>query len=196
MGKYLLFMFFCLMLFVPKSFSQTRPGIKLGWNNSDISKTTLDTKTGIYIGGILDIEITDYYSLQPEIFYSNQGGTSNSTQYGDVEIDYVSLAASNKFYVVPNKGFHFNLGVGLDINIKNNFVNFFNGEGDDEISPFDVVVFGGIGYEFPFGLILEARYKQGTVSVDFFGADDLYEEDGSNLNGVFQFGAAYKFKLK
>ncbi|MFX0555720.1 outer membrane beta-barrel protein [Maribacter sp. CXY002] len=196
MRKSLIFVFFCMLLFIPKAYSQARPGFKLGWNNSNISKTTLDTKTGLYIGGILDISITDYYSLQPEIFYSSQGGASNSTEYGDVEIDYLSLAAANKFFIGSNKGFHFNLGAGLDINIKNNFVNLFNGDGDDEISPFDVVVFGGIGYEFPFGLILEARYKQGTVSVDFFGADDLYEKDGSNLNGVVQFGAAYKFKLK
>ena len=66
---------------------------------------------------------------------------------------------------------------------------------DEEISPLEVVVLGGLGYEFPFGLALEARYKHGTISVDFLGADDLYEEPGSNLNGVFQIGAAYKFKL-
>ncbi|MGB3150916.1 MAG: porin family protein [Maribacter sp.] len=175
--------------------AQARPGFKLGFNSSNISKTRLDSKTGLYIGGILDVPITDYYTLQPEVFYSSQGGSSNSPDYGDVEISYLSLAAANKFFVSPNKGMHFILGAGLDVNLKNNFVNLFNGDVDDEISPFDVVVFGGIGYEFNFGLILEARYKQGTVSIDFFGEDDLYEEDGSNLNGVFQIGAAYKFKL-
>ncbi len=175
--------------------AQARPGIKIGFNSSNISKTRLDSKTGLFIGGILDIPITDSYTLQPEVFYSSQGGSSNSPDYGDVEISYLSLAAANKFYVGPNKGIHFVLGAGLDVNLKNNFVNLFNGDGDGEISPFDVVVFGGIGYEFNFGLVLEARYKQGTVSVDFFGEDDLYEEDGSNLNGVFQIGAAYKFKL-
>ena len=88
------------------------------------------------------------------------------------------------------------LGAGLDINLKNNFVSLTNFNIDEEISPFDVVVMGGIGFEFNFGLSIETRYKQGTVSIDFLGADDLYEEVGSNLNGVFQIGAAYKFKLK
>ncbi len=176
--------------------AQVAPGIKLGYNESRISKTRLEPKSGLYIGGFIEIPLSARYSIQPEILYSSQGGTSISPDYGDVQIDYLSIMAANKFYVGPNKGFHFNLGLGLDVNLKNNFVNLFNGDGDGEISPFDVVVFGGIGYEFDFGLTLEARYKQGTVSVDFFGSDDFYEEDGSNLNGVFQLGASYKFKLK
>ncbi|MDB2606339.1 PorT family protein [Zobellia sp.] len=175
--------------------SQVRPGFKLGLNGANISNTALDTKAGIYVGAFVDIPISDYYTLQPELLYSNQGGKSNSTAYDDVNINYVSIGLPNKFYVSPNSGFHFILGPSLDINFENNFVDLTNFNGDDEISPVDVSVFGGIGYEFPFGLILEARYKQGTISVDFFGEDDLYEEAGSNLNGVFQIGAAYKFKL-
>lgn len=189
-------LFFLACVSLAKLKAQVAPGIKLGYNESTISKTRLEPKSGIYIGGFINIPISSRYTIQPEILYSSQGGASTSLDYGDVEIDYLSIMAANKFYVGPNKGFHFNLGLGLDINLKNNFVNLFNGDGDGEISPFDVVVFGGIGYEFNFGLTLEARYKQGTVSVDFFGADDLYEEDGSNLNGVLQLGASYKFKLK
>lgn len=180
--------------------AQVRPGIKVGGvNSSEISKTTLDSKEGLYIGGaFVKIPISNYYALQPEILYSNQGGASNSPDYSDVNIHYLSIGGvPNKFYVGQNNGFHFILGLGgLDINLKNNFVNFTNFNIDEEISPVDVAVFGGLGYEFPFGLALEARYKQGgTISVDFLGSDDLYEEAGSNLNGVFQIGASYKFKL-
>lgn len=175
--------------------AQVRPGIKLGLNSSNISKTKLDTKSGLYVGAFVKIPISEYYSLQPEILYSNQGGNSNSNEYGDVAINYLSIGIPNKFYVSPNKGFHFMLGLGLDINLKNNFVGLTNFDIDNEISPVDVVAMGGIGYEFDFGLAIEARYKQGTISVDFLGEDNLYEEAGSNLNGVFQIGASYKFKL-
>ena len=64
-----------------------------------------------------------------------------------------------------------------------------------EISPVDLTFTGGIGYEFGFGLILEARYKQGSISTDFFGNRDLFEEDGSQLNSVIQVGLGYKFKI-
>lgn len=196
MRKLTTILFFLACVSISHLNAQVAPGIKLGYNESSVSKTRLESKPGLYIGLLMDIPVSARYTIQPEILYSSQGGTSVSPEYGDLQIDYLSIVAANKFYVGPNKGFHFNLGLGLDINIKNNFVNLFNGDGDGEISPFDVVVFGGIGYEFNFGLTLEARYKQGTVSVDFLGSDDLYEEDGSNLNGVFQLGASYKFKLK
>ena len=175
--------------------AQVRPGINLGLNSSNISKTRLDAKMGLYVGAFVKIPISEYYSLQPEILYSNQGGKSNSNEYGDVDINYLSIGIPNKFYVSPNNGFHFMLGLSLDINLKNNFVGLTNFDIDNEISPVDVVAMGGIGFEFDFGLALEARYKQGTISVDFLGEDNLYEEAGSNLNGVFQIGASYKFKL-
>ncbi len=189
-----IFMFLALMSYGVVN-AQARPGIKMGLNSSSISKTRLDSKIGPYIGAFVKIPITDYYALQPEVLYSRQGGKSNSSDYGDVNIDYLSIGVPNKFYVTPNNGFHFMLGIGLDINLKNNFIGLTNFDIDDEISPVDVVAMGGIGFEFPFGLSIEARYKQGTISVDFLGEDNFYEEEGSNLNGVFQIGAAYKFKL-
>ena len=176
--------------------AQARPGIKVGLNNSNIGNTTLDNKNGIYIGAFIDIRFTDYYTLQPEVLYSGQGGRSNSIDYGDVNIDYISIGVPNKFYVGPNKGFHFVIGPSIDINVENTPVSLTNGSNDFEISPLDISFFGGIGYEFGFGLILEARYKQGTFSTDFFGETDLYEEDGSQLNTVLQVGLAYKFKIR
>lgn len=175
--------------------AQVRPGIKLGLNNSTISNTTLDTKNNIYVGAFINIPITNYYSLQPEVLYSAQGGASNSTEYGDVNINYLSIGIPNKFYVGPNSGFHFIVGLSLDFNIDNSFISLTNGNSDFDISPLDVAVFGGIGYDFGFGLMLEARYKQGTSSTDFFGQSNLYEENGSNLNTVIQVGLAYKFKI-
>ncbi|MFH6602754.1 porin family protein [Maribacter algicola] len=175
--------------------AQVRPGVKLGLNSSNVSNTRLDSKSGLYIGAFVKIPVSDYYALQPELLYSSQGGKSNSDEYGDLNINYFSIGIPNKFYVSPKNGFHFILGLGLDVNLKNNFVGLTNFDFDDEISPVDVVALGGIGFEFDFGLTLEARYKQGTISIDFLGENNLYEEPGSNLNGVFQFGASYKFKL-
>jgi len=195
MSKAGVFFLVLVLSFLSFSQAQVRPGVKLGLNSSNISNTKLDSKSGVYIGAFVKIPITEYYTLQPELLYSNQGGKSNSDEYGDVNINYLSIGIPNKFYVSPKSGFHFILGLGLDINLKNNFVSLTNFDIDNEISPVDVVVMGGIGYEFDFGLALEARYKQGTISIDFFGEDNLYEEAGSNLNGVFQIGASYKFKL-
>lgn len=181
---------------MPILYGQVRPGIKSGGNNSNLSNTSLENKNDFYIGALVDITLGDYYALQPEIVYSRQGGKSNSTEFGDVNIDYIALTAANKFFVGPNKGFHFIVGIGFDFNVGSNWTPLF-GSGDDDfdISPIDLTISGGIGYEFGFGLILEARYKQGALSTDFLGSRDLFEEDGSQLNSVFQIGLAYKFKI-
>lgn len=176
--------------------AQVQPGIKLGLNNSNLSNTTLENKNDFYIGALVNIPITDYYTLQPEILYSRQGGASTSTEFGDIDINYIAITAANKFYVSPNKGFHFVIGIGLDFNVSSE-LNILFGSNDDDFSfsPVDLTFTGGIGYEFGFGLILEARYKQGAISTDFFGSRDSFEEDGSQLNSVIQLGLAYKFKL-
>jgi len=197
MNKCILFIGVLLLGSVAISNAQARPGVKLGFNNASLSNTTLENKQDFYIGGFINIALADYYALQPEVLYSRQGGASNSNDYGDVDINYVSIAAMNKFYVSPNKGFHFIVGLGLDLNIGNDFNVFFGSNNEEfEISPVDIALTGGIGYEFGFGLIFEARFKQGTVSTDFLGGRDLFEENGSQLNSVVQLGVAYKFKIK
>ncbi|KAG1647290.1 hypothetical protein GQR58_030719 [Nymphon striatum] len=120
--------------------AQVQPGIKLGVNNSNLSNTTLETKSDYYLGALINIPITEYYTLQPEILYSR---------------------------------------IGLDLNLGSD-LNLLSNSYDDEfeISPVDLTFTGGIGYDFGFGLVLEARYKQGTISTDFFGSRDLFEEDG------------------
>jgi len=64
------------------------------------------------------------------------------------------------------------------------------------VTPFDISVFGGIGYEFPFGLILEARYKQGLIEIDLFDFDfdsDSFDTVDEAFNVSFQYSVAYKF---
>jgi hypothetical protein len=113
----------------------------------------------------------------------------------DLDIHYISLGVANKFFISPNIGLHFVLGPTLDINTETGPINVINGNADFDITPIDLAFFGGIGYEFPFGLILEARYKQGLLDVDAFNDSGEYTPnyDDNHLNAVFQFGAAYKF---
>lgn len=176
--------------------AQVRPGMKLGLNSSNLSNTRLEEKRDVYFGVFVDIPLAAYYTLQPEVLYSRQGGISNSIEFEDVNINYISITAANKFFVGPNKGFHFILGLGLDFNVGGNWNPLFGTNNDEfDISPIDLTFTGGIGYEFGFGLILEARYKQGAISTDFLGGRDLFEEDGSQFNAVYQVGMAYKFKI-
>lgn len=194
MKKHILFILFIGGISLLQA--QVRPGFKIGLNNSTLSNTILENKQDIYVGALVSIPLADFYTLQPELVYSRQGGVSNSAEFGDININYISVTAANKFYVSPKQGFHFVIGLGLDLNIGSDFNILFGSNSDDfNISPVDLSFSGGIGYDFGFGLSIEARYKQGAISTDFFGSRDFFEEDGSQLNEVFQIGLAYKFKI-
>ena len=195
MRKLILFIVFSLLFTSIYAQTKVRPGIKIGVNNSNITNSYLEPKTGIYVGGFASIKFNNRYTLQPELLYSQQGGNGNSRANEDLEIHYISLGVANKFFVSPNIGFHLVLGPTLDINAENNMVSVINGNADFDITPIDLAFFGGIGYEFPFGLILEARYKQGLLDVDAFSDSGEYAPNynDNHLNSVFQFGAAYKF---
>lgn len=189
------------------AFSQVKiqPGIKSGLNISNLSNVSRsDSKTGLQGGLFLNIKLTRFYELQPEINYSNQGATieyrsfSNDifnssiiTRERDLVLEYIGLNVANKFYPIKNLGFNLTVGPGLDILIKDN---------DTDITPIDIVFFGGVGYEFPFGLGLELRYKQGIIDVrdDFYDDYDYDDDDDDDyfddtiLNGVIQFSISYR----
>ncbi|SMG10205.1 porin family protein [Arenibacter troitsensis] len=177
--------------------SKSQLGVRMGLNNAKVLNSGLDNKSGLYTGLFLAVRLTDSYTMQPEIIYSNQGGKASYRNGEDLNINYVSIALANKFFVSKNQGFHFILGPSLDINFDDNFINLINDNGANlEITPIDLAVFGGIGYEFDFGLALELRYKQGLIDLDFNDSGEYGGNAEENqLNRVFQIGLAYKFNM-
>lgn len=173
--------------------SKTLMGIKAGANYSTITNANFDAKMGVYAGLFLNIQFSDFYALQPEVVYSNQGGTSKLLGDEDVDIHYIALSVVNKFFVMNDHRFHFLAGVGLDLDLDDNIVSFANNGFDDNIFFMDMTVFGGLGYQFDMGLIIEARYKRGLIGVFI---DEFFEYDSDHYNSLFQFGMAYKFDLK
>jgi len=189
-------------------FSQVKisPGIKTGLNLSTLSNVdNSSAKLGLQGGLFVNIHLASFYELQIETTYSNQGTTFDANRIDNgfdpiivqeeerFELDYLNLNIANKFFPVKNIGLNFIVGPSIDILV--------HADDNDNIIPIDFSFFGGIGYEFPFGLGIESRYKQGLIEIreDYY---DNYDEDDGNfynsntvLNGVFQFGVTYKFDL-
>lgn len=209
--KKLLLAIACIALSLP-TFSQVkvRPGLRMGLNASTITNHD-DSGRLLGLSGAMfvNLHLSRFYELQPEMTYSNQGFKGGSYNYiepyygdvilvneDDVSIHYLGLSIANKFFVSPEIGLHFIVGPSLDINVSDN--------SNREITPADLSFFGGIGYEFPMGLGIEARYKQGLVDVRDGYYDDYYYDNnydneyynGNNkLNSVFQFSVYYKFGM-
>ncbi len=190
---------FVFVLFSSIAFAQTKKsfGLRLGVNYSNISNTGLDARIGGNGALFFEARFSDKYALQPELMFSSQGGKASNTTNEDLRIDYLSVGLANKFFIIPNAGLHLVAGPSFDMDFENNPIRLINGNNDSNVTPFDLSVFGGIGYEFPFGLILEARYKQGLIEIDLFDFDifsDSTDRDRNEaFNGTFQYSIAYKF---
>ncbi len=167
-----------------------KPGIRGGLNVSDLTNTPNNaSRTDYYIGGFATIDFTHFYNLQPEITYSRQGAKLNNQD--DVELQYISMTIANKFYPVRDAGFNVSTGPSVAIKVGDNDGNY-----SDTLIEFDFLIFAGIGYDFPFGLGIEARYNFGFI--DIFGYTE-YEEiqfEDLTLNKFFQVGLTYAFDFK
>jgi len=184
------------------AFSQikVRPGLRGGINISKITNIDGDSRTDFYLGGYVGIKLARFYTIQPELTYSRQGGQVWYSYYDpidpyfpmyekdDLEIQYLNLAIVNKFHPIPDAGLNFIVGPSFNIKVADNYDDPY-----DDIEGFDIALFGGIGYEFPMGFGIEARYNLGLV--DIFGENINNEVDVDELwlNSYFQIGATYKF---
>lgn len=181
-----------------------RPGAKLGMNISSLSNlNTASSKTGLNASAFVNIRFTRFYELQPELGYSNQGTTLKTSNFSNefdpmidfrdstFDLEYLTLGITNKFYPIKDLGLNLIVGPSLDLLVGDDY--------NDEFITADLSLFGGIGYEFPFGLGLEVRYKQGLIDVrrdynDYiYDTDNNYYDEPNVLNGVLQLGVSYRF---
>ena len=176
-----------------------RPGIRAGANLSSITGTDLDSKLDFYIGGFAALKLSKFYTLQPEVTYSRQGGKgdislydSNTGTYSqrnvDLSLQYISLSAISKFTLTDS----FNVHIGPTFDIITNSNNYAY----DDI---DLGITAGVGYTLPMGLTIEARVKKGIVeAVDTYyysNNDDNYYGGGNGTNLVFSLGVSYSFQV-
>jgi len=207
MKKTITLLFVLFLAFQAQAQVTVKPGVRAGLNVSNLTNSNLDSKTDFYVGGLLAIRFARIYTLQPELTYTRQGAKYNSdfaipaypgyTQPDDdLSIQYLSLAAMNKFHFGP--GFHAAVGPTLDFKVGDNYEDFGS---DEDVIGLDMAIIGGLGYTLPMGLTVEARYKLGLI--DIFGDpyrldEDEFDDYNGNyddviLNSVIQLGVSYAF---
>ena len=192
MKKYLLILVIVINTSV---FSQVtiKPGVRAGISFSNFTNSDLDTKTDIYIGGFAAIKLARFYTIQPELNLTRIGAESNFPN-SDIEIQYIGVSIANKFSPFKEIGVHAIVGPAINVRLTDNYFDGFY----DDIENFDIVIFGGFGYDFPFGLGIEARYNIGLVDIFGYNVNNEYGDndiDNLILNKFFQIGATYKFDL-
>ncbi|WP_339698880.1 porin family protein [uncultured Marixanthomonas sp.] len=187
---------------------EVRLGAKAGANFASIGgdeTDDLDGRTSFHIGGLVEIPISEVFSVQPELLYSSQGAKiEESFEGGTIEsktkLDYINVPIMAKFYVAD--GFSIEAGpqVGflVSANAETEFSGDFGdieieGDGEDDISDFvsgiDLGIGAGASYRLTNGVFFGARYVLGLSNInDGEGADDFKQQ-----NNVIQLSAGYSF---
>ncbi|AIG30986.1 hypothetical protein IA01_11210 [Flavobacterium psychrophilum] len=184
-----------------------KPGLRGGLNfahftkgdyyndsSTNINVDKFSSKTDFYLGFYGALHLTKYYTLQPEIDYSNQGSTINYIDRNNISRDtklnasYLSIAVINKFTF--NK-FNVLLGPSLDFVVDKNF----HVENDVDLT-FQL----GAGFDITKNFGIEARIKKGIVpaykSNNYNGVGYYSNSRADHTNVVFSLGATYTFDIK
>ena len=179
------FVFALNFLIVSSGLSQLLLGVKAGYASAGVNTQTDGKKSvnGLMVGGIINYELNDNFSLQLEGLYLKKGGgfgiTINKLNYSEyLEMNVLEVPLSLKLTTGASKAkFIANLGPYLGINMNGSFVtedssvktkskanfDFFDSDGR-KYNKFDIGFNLGIGMsiDLPGGkLFFEGRYGIG-----------------------------------
>lgn len=151
-------------------------GAKVGANFSSLDGNNLegDNLTGYHVGAIVELNILDNFSIQPELMYSSQG-TKFETE--DLKLDYLSLPVLAKFYLISDQ-------LSLEAGPQFSFLVNDDVKGQFEAETFDFAAVGGLGYNLTSFIFLQARYVVGLTDTS---------RDASVTSKMFQFSAGFRF---
>ncbi|MEM6687277.1 MAG: porin family protein [Bacteroidota bacterium] len=173
-------------------------GVRGGYNLAGIqgdNANGFQMRHGFHIGIVTEIKITNTFSVQPEISYSQQGSDQSSVFIFEefplidtaleARYNYLNVPVLAKYYVF--KGFSVEVGpqVGFLLSAEvDDGMQVVSAK--DQIKTIDVGVTIGIGYKLTNGLNFGVRYNAGFTNIN-----DVSNTNTKNNNGVMQLSIGY-----
>ena len=163
-------------------------GLKAGLNLSTITNNGSSMKPGVHVGAIAHIHATPAFSLQPEIYYSNQGAKISlvgSNADSRINLNYINVPILLQYNF--HNGFRLQGGpqIGFLIEAKNKTGNLeTNVASVYKTADFSIPV--GLSYLDYSGFGLDMRYNIGVTNV-------VKNSSTSYRNSVLQLGVFYLF---
>lgn len=162
-------------------------GPKGGFNIASIygyeASNSRSAKAGFNIGGVARIEISDQFSLQPELAYSTQG-----TNVNDVTARFNYLVVPIMADYTLFDGFSVQAGPQFGINLTAKLggrnANFRNIPQREDRNIIEFGIGAGAQYSLPMGLFFQARHVLGLTQIG----------KGQGIkNSVLSFSVGYLF---
>lgn len=192
-----------LLIFI-KGFSQKDLAfeIKGGINFSEMVSEDFQENeghTGYHLGASVSFPLTNKFSLETGVGYSQQGGKAELSTYEDrakMELDYIQLPVTLKIALFPklslSTGTSLNILVNEELSFEYNapFLYSFLPIGPREIESKNLEVNASLGlhYELFSRFFLYTTYIHGLNDAVKFGNDSVEAR-----NRAYQFGIGYQF---
>lgn len=142
-------------------------GAKIGANLATFTEIeNIDPKVGLNFGAVASIEISNSFSIQPELFYSSQGYKQDVEGFDSkAKIDYFNIPILADLNLT--QGLSLQAGPQIGINIRKELEvdgqeNTGSSLGVNEV---DVAAAFGLQYKFDGNLFIHARYAMGLSKV-------------------------------
>lgn len=169
-------------------------GVKAGVNFASVSGDDTDdlkSRTGFHFGVTAGLAVSDNFSVQSGLIYSQQGAEYEASEGydGSYKLDYLNIPVMARFQVAD--GFSVEAGPQIGFLLSANEEYSSDGDsGEEDIKDFikstDIAVGVGVNYAMASGLNIGARYN--------LGVSEIFEENsGKNQNAVFQVSIGYVF---
>ena len=191
-------------------------GVKAGYNYSTFSGetssiSTIEGLSGFYIGGLVELPISNVLSIQPELIFSRQGvalrqelkgfGFNVSINNADIRLDYLNIPVMAKVNLGPlflQGGVQFGFLVGKP-EVGRYITNVRMGTllDKDSYNSFDFGVGAGLGVNLGQHFFVEARYTHSLTNALDPNNNSLknahISDDNNFKNAVLSLGLGVKF---
>ncbi|SDX41512.1 porin family protein [Aequorivita viscosa] len=183
---------------------ETLFGVKAGLNLASIGGDDAGdakTRSSFHIGGLVEIPVSEKFSVQPELLYSSQGAKGSEELLGEgviveskIKSDYINIPIMAKYYLIQGLSIEAGPQFGFLVSAKAEFE--LKGPGvletasmdvKDLFNTFDLGVGLGTSYTLDMGVFFGARYNLGLSNINKDSGDT------KNQNNVFQISAGYTF---
>ncbi|MFU2093541.1 porin family protein [Ornithobacterium rhinotracheale] len=185
-----------------------RYGIRVGYTSSHLDQTLFELQElknvgGFYIGAFAQIPLVENtLYLQPEIDYTKIGNRleMEGIGYSQMRINNINVPVllKYKFYKGANVHMGPELNILTDSHLDYDWGRHFDGAGSESynkvVKRFNYSAVFGVGYQFPIGLSLDARYTVGLSKIMHPEEAKARKEAVTDFRTrVISFGVGYYF---
>ena len=123
-------------------------------------------RAGLVVGAFASRWVNDWFALQGELLYSQQGFNTNVGGVSEkFRIDYLTMPVLAKFYLIEGLNFEVGGQIAYRVSAKQKVAKAEFLSLKQKTNRFHADFICGLSYDFDFGLILEGRYLLGLNSV-------------------------------